>query len=252
MAKYYSDLIELSPGYESVVDASIESRDREFWTRYIVNDDMVQAVDTVARSLRREDPDSIRHFWLSGTYGTGKTYSAIVLKHLLEDDPERVEKFLRGNPLFADVRDRFLSIRKKSPYLVIWKSGESHRLNTSDKFLMELEGTILQALKERGITRTGSGALVKAVQKSFESFRLTLAAKFDDGAYGVELAEYNSFQDFYDQVQEGNTDACDIAAEILRKEHIALAADKETFKAWIQEIFETNPDLQQGYVTFFL
>lgn len=246
MAKYYSDLIELSPGYESVVDASIESRDREFWTRYIVNDDMVQAVDTIARSLRREDPDSIRHFWLSGTYGTGKTYSAIVLKHLLEDDPKRVETFLNGNKLFADVRDRFLSVRKKAPYLVIWKSGESHRLNTSDKFLMELEGTILQALKEHGITKTGSGALVKAVQKSVKNFRPALSARFDEGAYSVDLAEYDSFQDFYDKVQEGNIDACDIATEILRKEHITLAADKETFMGWIQEIFESNPILQQS------
>lgn len=62
MAKYYSDFIELSPGYESVVDASIESRDREFWTRYIVNDDMVSAVDTIARSLRRDSDDATRHF----------------------------------------------------------------------------------------------------------------------------------------------------------------------------------------------
>lgn len=246
MAKYYSDLIELSPGYESVVDASIETRDREFWTRYIVNDDMVQAVDTIAKSLRREDPESIRHFWLSGTYGTGKTYSSIVIKHLLSDETTRVESFLQGNPLFADVRDRFLSIRKKAPYLVIWKSGESHRLNSSDKFLMELEGTILRALKENGITKTGSGALVGAVQKLFRNFKLTLSNKYDEAAYNVELAEYDSFQDFYDQVQEGNIDACDIATEILRKEHITLAADKETFKAWIQEIFEANPNLKQS------
>ena len=121
MAKYYSDFIELSPGYESVVDASIESRDREFWTRYIVNDDMVVAVDTVARSLRRDNDDATRHFWLSGTYGTGKTYSAIVLKHLLEDESKNIEKFLKGNTLFADVRDRFMSIRKK---LLIWSFGK--------------------------------------------------------------------------------------------------------------------------------
>ena len=62
MAKY-ADYIELSPGYESVVDTSIESRDPGFWAKYIVNDDMVTAVDIIATSLRREDDDKIR-LWL--------------------------------------------------------------------------------------------------------------------------------------------------------------------------------------------
>ena len=245
MAKYYSDFIELSPGYESVVDASIESRDREFWTRYIVNDDMVAAVDTVARSLRRDSDDATRHFWLSGTYGTGKTYSAIVLKHLLEDEPQNIEKFLKGNTLFADVRDRFMSIRKKAPYMVIWKSGEAHRLSTSDMFLMELESTILAALKDNGIEYTGSGALLKAVQKRFVDYRPVFEQRFNDGLYH-NLAEYDTFDDFYQKVQASDIDACNLATNILREDHINLAADKETFKAWIKEIFEMNPKLNDS------
>lgn len=245
MAKYYSDFIELSPGYESVVDATIESRDREFWTRYIVHDDMVAAVDIISRVLKRHDDEQIRHFWLSGTYGTGKTYSAIVLKHLLEDETKNIEAFLKGNPLFADVRDRFLAVRKKAPYLVIWKSGEAHRLNTSDSFLMELENVILNTLKERGIKYTGGGALLKSVQKRFEDFKSFFEQKFNEGMY-PNLAEYNTFDEFYQQVQGANIDACSLATGILREERINLAADKETFKAWLCEIFEMNPDLKKS------
>lgn len=244
MAKY-SDYIELSPGYESVVDTSIESRDPGFWAKYIVNDDMVAAVDQIATSLRREDDDKIRHFWLSGTYGTGKTYSSIVIKHLLEDDPASVARFLRGNALFADVRDRFLSVRKNGPYLVIWKSGEAQKLDSSDRFLMELESSVLKALKEKGLNPANSGALIKAVKSRMEKWRTSLREQYDKGEFMAYLAEYNSFDEFFNKVQEGDVDACSIAAEILRSQGQSLSTDKETFMAWIKDIFEANPALRK-------
>lgn len=244
MAKY-ADYIELSPGYESVVDTSIETRDPGFWAKYIVNDDMVAAVDLIATSLRREDDDKIRHFWLSGTYGTGKTYSSIVIKHLLEDDPEAVGKFLKGNSLFADVRDRFMSVRKKGPYLVIWKSGEAQKLDSSDKFLMELESSILKAMQEKGLNAGCSGALIKSVQNRMTKWRTSLREQYDDGEFTTYLAEYNSFNAFYDKVQAGDVDACSIATEILRRQGQALSTDKETFLAWIKDVFDANPELKK-------
>ena len=244
MAKY-SDYIELSPGYESVVDTSIESRDPGFWAKYIVNDDMVAAVDQIATSLRREDDDKIRHFWLSGTYGTGKTYSSIVIKHLLEDDPKAVEGFLKGNKLFADVRDRFISVRKKGPYLVIWKSGEAQKLDSSDKFLMELESSILKALEEKGLKAGCSGALIKSVQARIAKWRTSLREQYDDGEFSTYLGEYSSFDEFFDKVQGGDVDACSIATEILRKLGHSLSTDKETFLAWVKDIFVANPELKK-------
>ncbi len=245
MAKFYSDYIELSPGYESVVDTSIESRDPGFWAKYIVNDDMVAAVEQIATSLRREDDDKIRHFWLSGTYGTGKTYSSIVIKHLLEDDPANVAKFLKGNSLFADVRDRFMAVRKKGPYLVIWKSGEAQKLDSSDKFLMELETSVLNALREKGLKAGSSGALVKSVQSRTEMWRLSLRQQYDDGKFTTYLAEYASFEDFYAKVQAGDVDACSIATEILRSLGQSLTTDKETFINWVRDVFDANPELRQ-------
>lgn len=138
-----------------------------------------------------------------------------------------------------------MSIRKKAPYMVIWKSGEAHRLNTSDMFLMELENTILAALKENGVEYTGGGALLKAVQKRFEDFRPVFEQKFNDGLYH-NLAAYDTFEEFYQKVQESDIDACNLATEILREDRINLAADKETFKAWIKEIFEMNPKLNDS------
>ena len=64
MANKYDSFIELTPGYESVVDISSDSRNADFWSRYIVNDDMVTAVRLLAKSLRPDDP--MRMFGTTG------------------------------------------------------------------------------------------------------------------------------------------------------------------------------------------
>ena len=120
MAKYNS-YIELSPHYESVVSIETESNHPDMWQEYIVHEDMKGAIEKICDSLKFEDEDKRRSFWIHGAYGTGKSYAAIVLKHLFEDKVDSIRKFL-SNQMLIQYRERFLSIREKGDFLVIWKS----------------------------------------------------------------------------------------------------------------------------------
>ena len=84
MAKY-SQYIEISPDYESVVDLSSEQRHPDMWMSYIVHEDMADAIDKITQSLKNENKDARRSFWIHGSYGTGIRYPANVLIHMLED-----------------------------------------------------------------------------------------------------------------------------------------------------------------------
>lgn len=92
MAKYNS-YIELRPGYESVVDIGSEERNPNLWQEYIVHEDMKVAIEKICESFKMEDLDKRRSFWIHGTYGTGKSYAAIVLKHLFTDSIANIEDF---------------------------------------------------------------------------------------------------------------------------------------------------------------
>ena len=245
METRYDSFIELAPGYESVVDIHADA-DVEFWSRYIVNEDMVSAVKTISKTLRPNNPqEDVWHIWLKGSYGTGKTYSAIVIKHLLEDDYDVIEKFLSKNTLFADVKDKYLGIRKKGPFYVEFRSGECLQLNTSNKFLLQVEKSIRNVLKTNGFDYTGRKSLVETVQATVKSFKSTLNERFDEGDYAEYWATYDSFEDFYDLVSNGDIDACSAAQEILIDMNIGLATDLETFKAWVADVFQGNPKLAE-------
>ena len=78
--KRYSDYIEISPTFESVVDIDADSRNVNLWREYIVGDDMDKMMEVLCQSLNNEGPDLRRSFWIEGTYGTGKSYAAILIK----------------------------------------------------------------------------------------------------------------------------------------------------------------------------
>jgi len=247
MANKYDSFIELVPGYESVVDIRSDSRNEDFWSRYIVNDDMVTAVKLLARSLRPDDPnEDVWHYWIKGAYGTGKTYSAIVIKHLLQDDYSVVENFLSKNKLFLDVKDKFLAARKKSRYYVKFRSGECKQLVTSNKFLFQIEQSVRDILKDNNIFYTGRNSLVDSVRRTVRDFRPKLAQDFEDGAYPEYWSTYNTFDDFYDAVQTGDITACSSAQEILQSMNIGLATDLETFKAWLKDVYAGNEKLTKS------
>lgn len=79
--KQYKDFLEISPNFESVVDIDADKRNQNLWREYIVGDDMENLVDVLCQSLGNEAPDARRSFWVHGSYGTGKSYAAIFVKH---------------------------------------------------------------------------------------------------------------------------------------------------------------------------
>ena len=246
MSKKYDAFIELTPGYESVIDISYDTQSNDFWSRYIVNEDMVAAVKLLSKSLRPDDPnEDVWHFWIKGSYGTGKTYSAIVIKHLLQDDYKDVEHFLNKNPLFCDVKDKFLSARKKGSYYVKFRSGECKQLDTSNKFLFQIEQSVREILQENNMKYTGRNSLIDSVKKTVCDFRPKLEQDFDNGEFPEYWGSYDNFADFLDEVNAGNVTACSYAQEILQSMNIGLATDLKTFKDWIKDIYDGNAELKK-------
>ena len=121
--KKYSDYLQISPAYESVVDIGADQRNKDLWREYVVGDDMVKAMDKICASVRMEAVDARRSFWIHGSYGTGKSYAAIVIKHLFEEPAAVIDAYMQGNQMMAQFRNRFMPVRRNGDYLVIWQSG---------------------------------------------------------------------------------------------------------------------------------
>ena len=95
----YSNYLEINPSFESVVDIDADKRNTNLWREYIVGEDMDTLVDHLCESLGNEAPDLRRSFWIHGSFGTGKSYAALLVKHLMEEAPEVIDDYLAKQPL---------------------------------------------------------------------------------------------------------------------------------------------------------
>ena len=111
---------------------------------------------------------------------------------------------MNKNKLFFDVKDKFLAARKKARYFVKFRSGECKQLDTSNKFLFQIEQSVRDILKENGFSYTGRNSLVDSVRSTVKDFKLKLAQDFDNGDYPEYWGTYDTFDSFYDLVQAGD------------------------------------------------
>ena len=246
MAKY-NTYIELSPHYESVVDIDSESRHPDMWQEYIVHEDMKGAIEKICDSMKYEDEDKRRSFWIRGAYGTGKSYAAIVLKHLFEDKPESIRKFL-SNQMLIPYRERFLSIREKGEFLVIWKS-QATDIKSGIQLMMTMENAIREKLKEKfdASAYYGKRSLVAAAQDAVNDSSINWEDLFTNQTYAL-YEEYGSVDDFREEVNAGNLNAANVVARIYRDKGWGFFTSLQMFKDWVADVIEGNSLQETGII----
>ena len=243
--KRYSDYIEISPTFESVVDIDADSRNVNLWREYIVGDDMEKMMEVLCQSLNNEGPDLRRSFWIEGTYGTGKSYAAILIKHLIEEKPEVVDAYLSSNNRLAAYRNRFMKCRNKGgEYLVIWKTGCTG-IRDGNAMLMEAEKAVRDALAAKYGDQAdyGEASLADAVRQQIHS-------PVHNWEYILETTtlgdDYASVEDLQEAIDAGDLTALQRTAAIIRQFNWGLVDSLDTFKKWISTIIENNNLAKSG------
>ena len=239
MAKY-NTFIGLSPHYESVVDLDAEERNPNLWKEYIVHEDMKTAVEKICQSIKEETKDARRSFWIHGAYGTGKSYAAIVLKHLFEDSLKNVTEFMSRKKLLIPYRNQFEAIREKGEFLVVWKSGCTG-IKTGIHLMMEMEMAIREKLRHKYSDKAyyGNKSLVASVKDIINDNSINWENVFVDPAFGLS-DEYASFNDLRSEIMQNDLKATDMIAKIIMEKGWGLFKSVDQFKDWIQDVISGN------------
>lgn len=202
----YSNFIGLSPTYESVVDFDSDKRHPNMWQDYIVHGDMKKTVENICLTVEWEDNNKRRSFWIHGAYGTGKSYAAIVLKHLFEDKVTNIESFL-SKQVLAPLKKRFLKVRQKGAYLVAWKSGATD-IRSGTSLMIEMEVIIKAKLKEKFGDNAyyGTSSLIDAAKEAISDDFINWKLAFDNPLYGLS-DKYDALENFRNAVMDADHDA---------------------------------------------
>jgi len=147
----YADYIGVEQGFVDVYSEEVD-KDSERWKQFIPHENMKELLQKLMKTLERGNKDDEKPIWLTGAYGTGKTFASFVVKHLLEDDIAEVEKYFKNSmniEAIGGLWEKFKAIRSKKPILVVYKSGSGH-VDNPRRFLMEIQKGVTDELRRHG------------------------------------------------------------------------------------------------------
>lgn len=88
----YSEIIDVERHFKSAFD--ITSDTGESWKTFISNEKFENNVNQIINCFTSPVLNKRNSIWIQGTYGTGKSHSLAVIKHLLCDEYLAIEDYL--------------------------------------------------------------------------------------------------------------------------------------------------------------
>lgn len=211
----YSEIIDVNKHFRDAYDITADTG--EAWKTFISNDKFETNLKEVLNALITPEMKDRKSIWLQGTYGTGKSHSLSVIKHLLSDPYSDIEDYL---PRISSVQLRN-QIRNFSQHKKVFPVVMKGVYTITD--VVDLSATIQQevsnALKSKGIeivTKTDFQSLAdilkSASDNSLDSFFEGLIRK------DPILASYaQNIDGLIERLEHNDTTVLRILTEAIKK-----------------------------------
>lgn len=225
----YSEILGIEPFFDSTFNMTEEKEN--YWKQFITNEKFESNLKEIVNAFISKIGDQHKSIWVQGTYGTGKSHSTAVIKHLLSDDLDDITDYIEklSNP---QLKGMLINFRKKERIFPVVLKGTYSIIDTE-----ELKYTI-----QRAVTQQLSDAGVNITVKS-------------DFQAVIEMLEDKKFSSFWESMLKNELDryassieelkeALEIGDVIVLKE-INIALKKSNMikatpdiKQWLTEVMD--------------
>lgn len=228
----YNDIIKLRGGKAAY---NIKEEKATEWTSFIPNEQFNNVLRTVLRSVRNNDIDVHKSFWINGTYGTGKSHAAAVVGHLLGDDVNDIREWVDyeyADPKFMGIRNDIYTLRANRRLLVVKLYGLAAMTHPLDLALV-VQQAVESTLRQRGIDL--------CVPTDFERYIAHIEQNrkmWEDfiGSY-TELSSIVADTDqLIDHLKDKDLGTFHRISDTLRKVGINIRLNNEDVTQWLVEV----------------
>ncbi len=142
----YSDIITLPEYFESYYDLTAEHEN--YWMRFIPNERFNEILSITIRSLGASQAAEKKSIFMQGTFGTGKTHAAAVIKHLLWDELSVIDKY--PGDIGTQLKERIRNFRKLKKVFPVVLKGISN-ITDNRTFSLAIEKAVKDALNANDV-----------------------------------------------------------------------------------------------------
>lgn len=143
----YNELIKIKEGYNDVFDMAFEQKG--YWKNFVTNKKFEDNLIKILRVFNSPVDNDHKSIWVQGTYGTGKSHSTSVVKHLLSDPLEEINDFI-NNLMNKQLRSELLAFRNKKRIFPVVIKG-NHNISEAIDMNSVIQTEVKKAFKQAGI-----------------------------------------------------------------------------------------------------
>lgn len=246
MIRHYEDFFTVPLDYKANMTREAINETSDTWLQFYPHEKYVEFLRTLLQQL---DGGS-KSLWLTGNYGTGKSFAALVTQKLFMDDEERVkawfEKRKEQFPVDKDSNQHevptALFERRKNKVFVVYDYNASG-LGANEDFLVRLERTIVSALNDAKLVVPPKAQLCEVLERLFDegaNFFKTRDLMQDRLARlhkGINTIEQLTIELEKQPIPDG---LLDDVQKVLHERSIYLGLTAERFLTWVKEVLSRN------------
>ena len=245
--RHYSDFFYVPDNYRSVMTREAINETPDTWMDFYPHAKFTEFLLTFFF-------DETRSVWLYGNFGTGKSNAALVTQKLFMDDAQRVNAWFDKHhdeiPNCERVREQLMKAREKGTFVVYDYNASG--LNPDKEFLVRLEKTIQDALRDAGLkvpANANRDEVIARLRREGAHFFETRDSMQGELSYLTSdirtteklialLSEEASPREKTDSMMP--THYLEDTLTVFRRDNIYLSVDVKTFRAWIAAICKEN------------
>ncbi len=232
MATKYSDIIELR-GQKAAYN--IQTEEDGAWRVFIANEQFNNILRKVIASVYNNDTNVHKSFWIEGTYGTGKSHAAAVIKHLLCDPVSEISEYVNdeySDPKYAVLKNSVFDLRTKKRLFPVTMYG-MNKIAHKDDLSLQMQGEIKKALLKANLdidVKTDYDNYVSHIQNNRQMWNLILEQN-------PKLSSFTPTTDkLIANLKEQDSGTLTKVKDVLRDTGIDIRLETEKLSDWFFEV----------------
>lgn len=240
MATKYDDIIKIRGG-KAAYDISEEKQGE--WVSFIPNEQFNNVLRTVIKSVRNNDIDNHKSFWINGTYGTGKSHAVAVISHLLGDRVEDIRDWVDyeyKDSKFERIRESIYSLRKTKRLLTVNVYGLRSMTHPGDLALV-LQKAVTDTLRKHKIEI--------AVSTDYENYIAHIQQNPEIWNHLIDThtslsSVVSDCQQLIDGLSTGDIAIFHRVTDTLREAQLDIRLNNDNIKKWLGEVENSLAELR--------
>ena len=246
----YKEYIKVESDFIPVFSSSSDRTHPESWKSFYPHESFKKILTLTVETLEKGSALKDRPIWIHGSYGTGKTFASFVVKHILEDNLDEVEKYFTHHEINS-LWQRIAGVRSKGKILVVHQSS-SAGINSQNKLFNTIVESVKRTLRESGYTYTGAASIMEKVLATLKDPNATFNFQAAFKKYRGKFLAYSSPEEVINDLEtlkeQERLDLLEDIADVAEKESYNWSMSVQDVIDWLRDVREKN----KLYAVFFI